>query len=145
MLLLAICKHRFKLRGTQDFGSHAKGVPRQQLGLVVEVFTLVKDSDAPVLLLSQPTVERVDRLVTHSLGARGTEWAQPVTRCGQIMQRASGKHVQGRDDSRLGPRVQAPGPSGLTKQLVPWVLDRAVQTGGVRVVEVAVVVVVGAE
>lgn len=46
-------------RNPKNIRSHAKEV-RQQLGLVVDVFTLVKDSDVPVLLVSQPTVVHVD-------------------------------------------------------------------------------------
>lgn len=36
---------------------------------------------------------------TFSLGARGTQWAQWLTQCGHVMQRASGKHV--REDRQL--------------------------------------------
>lgn len=43
-----------------------------------------------------------------SLGARGTQWAQWVTQCGQVMQRASGKHV--REDRQLKQQAGGPGP-----------------------------------
>lgn len=44
--------------------------------VVVDVFILVKDSDIPVLLVSQPSVVHVDQLVTHFSGSqRHTAWA----------------------------------------------------------------------
>lgn len=62
-------------RNPKNIRSHAKEV-RQQLGLVVDVFTLVKDSDVPVLLV--PAHCGACGLVCHtfSLEARGTQWAQ---------------------------------------------------------------------
>ncbi len=36
----------------------------------MDVFTLVKDSDVPVLLVSQPTVVHVDESVTHFSGSQ---------------------------------------------------------------------------
>lgn len=87
-------------KNPKNIWSHAKEVSGKKLGLVVDVFTLLRDSDVPVPLVSQPTVVHVGlQCRTFSLGARGTQWAQCVTRCGHDMQRASGKHV--REDRQL--------------------------------------------
>lgn len=58
-----------------------QGSQRQQLGLVVDVFTLVKDSDGPVLLVSQPRGMWTCRSHIFSGSQRhtvGSVWAHSV-------------------------------------------------------------------
>lgn len=53
---------------------------------------------------------------TFSLGSRGTQWAQWVTRCGHDMQRASGKHVW--EDRQLKQQAGGPGPVRVAGETV---------------------------
>lgn len=78
VLLLIIYIRESKLKGTQkNIRSHAKEVKRRQLGLVVDVFTLVKDSDVYQSFWSPSPLWCMWTSLSHiCLGARGTQWAQ---------------------------------------------------------------------
>lgn len=101
----------------------------------MDVFTPVKDSDTPVPLLSRPTVVHVDGFVTHSLWPEAHSGLSEGANHAESEWKACARQIK----QQAGAQGRSKWP---TKQLVPLVLDRVVQTGGVQVV---VVLVVGAE